>query len=230
MDAGMGVCQLVNVRFCSNQLCCCECVHSHSVACVCLSSCYIIHSLVLRIYILRNFHKYIIFVGGICSQLVDPSNGHVDTSAGTSYGDVARYSCDRGYTLNGPAQRTCQPNRQWSGSAPTCESEWTTCHSISITLPLDEYTVHASTLTLAVIDCGPLESITNGNIVLIDGGTTFNSIAMYKCNSGYHPVGMANRVCQSSGQWSGSTPRCDRNCEYLLIAFIYLYHTTTVRM
>ena len=66
---------------------------------------------------------YETFVGGICSQLVDPSNGRVDTSTGTSFGDVARYSCDTGYTLNGPAQRTCQPNGQWSGSAPTCESE-----------------------------------------------------------------------------------------------------------
>ena len=79
--------------------------------------------------------------------------------------------------------------------------------------------MHASTLTLAVVDCGPLESITNGNVQVI-GGTTFNSIAMYNCSSGYHVVGMASRVCQSSGQWSGSTPRCDRNCEFLLIAFI----------
>ena len=66
---------------------------------------------------------YETFVGGICSQLVDPSNGRVDTSTGTSFGDVARYSCDTGYTLNGPAERTCQANREWSGSIPTCESE-----------------------------------------------------------------------------------------------------------
>ena len=36
---------------------------------------------------------------GICCCVVDiPSNGHVDTSTGTSVGDVARYSCERGYT------------------------------------------------------------------------------------------------------------------------------------
>ena len=58
-----------------------------------------------------------------CGQLDSPSNGHVDISAGTSFGDVARYSCDTGYTLNGTAERTCQANRQWSGSVPTCESE-----------------------------------------------------------------------------------------------------------
>ena len=58
-------------------------------------------------------------VGVSCDQLVNPSNGRVDTSAG----DVARYSCDTGYTLNGTAERTCQANGEWSGSVPTCESE-----------------------------------------------------------------------------------------------------------
>ena len=64
-------------------------------------------------------------VGVSCGQLDNPRNGSVDTSAGTSFGDVASYSCDVGYTLNGPAERTCQDNGQWSGSMPTCESEYT---------------------------------------------------------------------------------------------------------
>ena len=50
-------------------------------------------------------------------------NGSVDTSAGTSFGDVARYSCDTGYTLSGLAERTCLADGQWSGSVPTCEGE-----------------------------------------------------------------------------------------------------------
>ena len=60
-----------------------------------------------------------------CGQPASPSEGHVDTSAGASFGDVAKYSCDvgLGYTLNGTAERTCQANGQWSGSVPTCESE-----------------------------------------------------------------------------------------------------------
>ena len=58
-----------------------------------------------------------------CGQPEAPSNGRVNTSAGTSFGDVARYSCDTGYTLNGPAERTCQADGQWNGSVPTCESE-----------------------------------------------------------------------------------------------------------
>ena len=66
---------------------------------------------------------WLIAAGVSCGQLGDPINGRVDTSAGTSFGDVARYSCDTGYTVNGAAETTCQANRHWSGSVPTCKSE-----------------------------------------------------------------------------------------------------------
>ena len=69
-----------------------------------------------------SVHMYL-YVGISCGQPDSPSNGQVNTSAGTSSGDVARYSCNTGYTLNGTAERTCQANREWSGSVPTCESE-----------------------------------------------------------------------------------------------------------
>ena len=58
-----------------------------------------------------------------CGQPDIPSNGGVDTSAGTSFGDIAMYNCDEGYTLNGPAVISCQGNGQWNGSVPICESE-----------------------------------------------------------------------------------------------------------
>ena len=64
-----------------------------------------------------------VHIGGVCGEPDALHNGRVGTSAGTSFGDVARYSCDTGYTLNGTAERTCQANREWSGSVPTCESE-----------------------------------------------------------------------------------------------------------
>ena len=58
-----------------------------------------------------------------CGQPGIPSNGRVDTSAGTSVGDVARYSCDKGYRLIGLDETTCQADGRWNGSVPTCERE-----------------------------------------------------------------------------------------------------------
>ena len=63
------------------------------------------------------------FVVDNCGNPNTPTNGRVNTSTGTSVGDVARYSCDTGYTRNGLAERTCQTNGQWNGSVPTCRSE-----------------------------------------------------------------------------------------------------------
>ena len=62
-----------------------------------------------------------ISVGDSCGQPGIPSNGRVDISAGTSFGDVAKYSCDAGYTLNGTSERTCQADGRWNGTEPTCE-------------------------------------------------------------------------------------------------------------
>lgn len=41
----------------------------------------------------------------------------------TLFNTVARYNCTEGYVLQGTANRTCQMNSTWSGTAPTCESE-----------------------------------------------------------------------------------------------------------
>ena len=61
--------------------------------------------------------------GDSCGQPDRPTNGRVDTSAGTSFGDVARYSCDEGYTLIGLNETTCQADGLWNGSVPSCESK-----------------------------------------------------------------------------------------------------------
>ena len=59
----------------------------------------------------------------ICSSLPNPPFGRVDLT-GRTIGSTATYSCQRGYTLVGVTTRTCQANRQWSGKAPVCKSEW----------------------------------------------------------------------------------------------------------
>ena len=58
-----------------------------------------------------------------CGQPDAPSNGRVNTSAGTSFGDVASYSCDEGYMLIGLNETTCQADGRWNGSVQTCERE-----------------------------------------------------------------------------------------------------------
>ncbi|XP_035691423.1 P-selectin-like [Branchiostoma floridae] len=53
-----------------------------------------------------------------CPVLTAPTNGGV--SGGNSYGDVATFTCDSGYSLSGSATLTCQADTTWDGVSPTC--------------------------------------------------------------------------------------------------------------
>ena len=55
-----------------------------------------------------------------CGPLPDPVDGVVNTTAGTTYTEVANYSCDVGYNLVGDSQRVCMHDGQWDGNAPSC--------------------------------------------------------------------------------------------------------------
>ena len=55
-----------------------------------------------------------------CRSLTDPANGQATHTAGTTFGQIATYSCNTGYNLVGDSTRMCQATGQWSGSAPTC--------------------------------------------------------------------------------------------------------------
>ena len=56
-----------------------------------------------------------------CGTLPSIMNGTVETSSGTVYNNMATYSCNNGYHLNGVMTRTCLSTGQWSSSPPTCE-------------------------------------------------------------------------------------------------------------
>jgi len=56
-----------------------------------------------------------------CGTLTDPANGLVSHTAGTTFGQIATYSCDTGYNLVGDSNHTCRATGVWSGCAPTCQ-------------------------------------------------------------------------------------------------------------
>ena len=56
-----------------------------------------------------------------CRALINPANGQVIHTAGTTYGQTATYSCNTGYNLAGNSTRTCLATGRWSSSVPTCQ-------------------------------------------------------------------------------------------------------------
>ena len=58
------------------------------------------------------------------------------------------------------------------------------------------------------VDCGSLPDPSNGYVAHL-GGTTFESLAVYRCNAGFILSYPAGRTCLSSGLWSAAAPRCE---------------------
>ena len=66
---------------------------------------------------------------------------------------------------------------------------------------------HMCMLNFVAVDCGSLSDPANGYVAL--SGTTIESLAKYRCNSGYILSYPAERTCLSSGLWSATAPRCE---------------------
>ena len=62
-------------------------------------------------------------------------------------------------------------------------------------------------LIFTAVDCGTMTNPNNGQ-VSHTGETTFGQSATYSCNTGYNLVGGSIRMCQATGEWSGSAPTC----------------------
>ncbi|XP_031134127.1 CUB and sushi domain-containing protein 3-like isoform X1 [Sander lucioperca] len=116
-----------------------------------------------------------------CGHPGSPIYGRT-TGDGFNYNDVVRFSCNKGYTLEGPSTAQCQASRQWSQQPPTCR----------------------------VVNCTdpgiPANSIRESKIE--HGNFTFGSVVFYDCNPGYYLFGSAVLTCLPVGHWEKPLPEC----------------------
>ncbi|CAI4229861.1 unnamed protein product [Auanema sp. JU1783] len=104
----------------------------------------------------------------------------VFSSHSYAIGTYCYYSCDEGYELRGKNQRECLESGRWSGEIPHCYRK----------------------------ECGDLDDWEKGEIILLNGSTTYESEIEYRCSTGYVLHGATRRQCQSDGSWSGVEPEC----------------------
>ena len=57
-----------------------------------------------------------------CAAVRPPSHGSVSAEDRT-YGNVAVFSCNPGFHMEGNSRRTCMADGRWSGAQPTCNRE-----------------------------------------------------------------------------------------------------------
>ncbi len=78
-----------------------------------------------------------------CGALMNPTNGQVDTSSGTTFVDRATYTCNIGHNRVGTSSRTCLASGIWSSVQPTCKGK---------IKPLGSYTIQYSTEQLLTVE------------------------------------------------------------------------------
>ena len=118
----------------------------------------------------------------------------VKTGSKANGGSYYRYTCDKGFKLEGTDTVRCGLNNNWLDAFPTCKPEVTCPYP-----PTNHQSISVD------IDYEHLYSF-EGNISAIEG-----SVVSYFCvgeNNDTIMIGDSVRVCGSDGQWTGVDPIC----------------------
>lgn len=113
-----------------------------------------------------------------CQSPPNPDHGWVNVTD-TSLGSMVKYTCEKGYVLEGEPVRQCISGRMWTHAAPTC-------------LP---------------VSCGDLGAIANG--IAHGGSFLFSSVLHFKCSPGFALKGSEIITCQADGRWDVQKPTCE---------------------
>nr|XP_039250433.1 sushi, von Willebrand factor type A, EGF and pentraxin domain-containing protein 1-like isoform X1 [Styela clava] len=131
-----------------------------------------------------------------CQKPPELENGFYRPNKQSFYNGISiRYRCNRGYKLRGGKRISCKLTGKWSSTPPKCEKDGKSDIKIqgcSVSrAPRNGY-----------VDTKELTLVTNGTVVT------------YSCRTGYDLIGKAVLICENDGDFSGETPRCEKNGEH----------------
>ncbi|XP_070287020.1 sushi, von Willebrand factor type A, EGF and pentraxin domain-containing protein 1 [Myotis yumanensis] len=112
-----------------------------------------------------------------CSSPENINHGKYVLS-GLTYLSTASYSCESGYSLQGPSILECSASGSWDRAPPTCH----------------------------LVFCGEPPAIKDA--VITGSNFTLGSTVTYTCKEGYTLAGPDTIECLASGKWSGSNQQC----------------------
>ncbi|XP_039462378.1 sushi, von Willebrand factor type A, EGF and pentraxin domain-containing protein 1-like isoform X4 [Oreochromis aureus] len=123
-----------------------------------------------------------------CPLLEAPENGHINCSSTESvYNSQCSFTCDQGYSLEGPELLTCDHHGNWTGEKPTCQA--ILCQNPEREAPL-------------IMQCS--DSVTE---------LRPNSTCSFSCEEGFELQGANTIKCSEDGQWNKNIPTCkEKQC------------------
>ncbi|XP_053321831.1 sushi, von Willebrand factor type A, EGF and pentraxin domain-containing protein 1 [Spea bombifrons] len=117
-----------------------------------------------------------------CESVTCPKPKEIDNGtfklSGITFKSTVSYTCNTGYSLQGPSTLICEASGRWNEEAPSCQ----------------------------LVSCGPPLHVRDA--VMTGEDFTFANSVTYKCKEGYTLVGPETISCLSTGKWSENTPQC----------------------
>eukprot|EP00058_Branchiostoma_floridae_P004385 XP_002589873.1 hypothetical protein BRAFLDRAFT_235843 [Branchiostoma floridae] len=132
-----------------------------------------------------------------CPALQSPTNG--GSSGSNYYQDVMSFTCDSGYELDGSATITCEADRTWTDSAPSCPRK------NQFIRPALHF--QACRTSILGVQCPLLAAPDNGGM---SGENYYQDELTFWCDLGYELVGPSSMTCQADRTWSDNVPTCAR--------------------
>ncbi|XP_026014081.1 P-selectin-like [Astatotilapia calliptera] len=118
-----------------------------------------------------------------CPLLEAPKNGHINCSSTESvYNCQCSFTCDQGYSLEGPELLTCDHHGNWTAEKPTCQA--ILCQNPEREAPL-------------IMQCSESETELRPN-----------STCSFSCEEGFELQGANTIKCSEDGQWNENIPTC----------------------
>ncbi|XP_052244079.1 complement receptor type 2-like isoform X22 [Dreissena polymorpha] len=119
-----------------------------------------------------------------CGNPLADPHRHDDTSNGTVFLSTVTFRCNEGYELVGANTSVCTELSKWRPDVPNCK----------------------------IKDCGHPPDLAYGTCIAIN--TTFKSIVLCSCNTGYTFTGQNSGIeCLANGSWRGPDGSCTiKNC------------------
>ena len=127
-----------------------------------------------------------------------------------------KFSCNRGYCIEGSLGSNCQASGKWSSEPPRCNRK--------IYLPLQLFFSQYKCVSITLgVKCKKPSKPKFGQISVNTTDIFVDFIATYQCNNGYDINGNSSlhkheRICMQNetinhcdGKWSNKQPVCKRN-------------------
>ena len=177
----------------------------------------------------------------VCISVECPRTSIVNGFASSfrrEFGTVVTFSCRPRHRLEGPAERTCMANGQWSGEDPVCVKiicppplpldnglsrqvdDVTLVHFCNEGFRLEGSNSSScseqgawepdapSCLRITCPDISAVRLI-HGVVIFTENFGDYGSSVQYVCNTGYTLAGASQRECTESGEWAGEAPVCE---------------------